>query len=160
MQASFECLCEDLTKAVVYFQEKLTLSEMPFMHSFPRNACERSAGLLTVAFSKKYNTDYFVCVKGRHPKTGDMHFWVETTDFVIDPTAHQFAEFANPIFCTKPSPLEKKFPREEEILPQQFPEYLADNGQRIWDESLRGLCLAIHTKLESVADHLTATLRS
>ena len=160
MQASFECLCEDITKAIGYFQDNRALCEIPFMHSFPKNACERSAGLLAVAFTKKYNADYFVCVKGRYPKTGDMHFWVETPDFVIDPTAHQFAEFANPFVCTRPSPLEKQFPRLEEILPQQFPKYLADNGQRIWDESLLGLCLAIHPNPESMADHQVATLRS
>jgi hypothetical protein len=160
MQASFECLCEDLAKAIEYFQENSSLSAMPFMHSFPKNACERSSGLLVVAFSKKYSNASFACVKGRNPKTGDMHFWIETSDFVIDPTAHQFAEFSSPFVCTRPSPLEKQFPRLEEILPQQFPEYLADNGRRIWDETLQGLCLAIHSNPKSIADHQAAKLRS
>ena len=114
MRASLNSLHNDVAVAIEFFQGNPDAREIPFLHSFPRGACERTAALLAVALARKYKSDRIIYVKGRNRLTGEMHFWLEIGDLVIDPTAHQYDEYDRPLICTRPSPLELKFQRESE----------------------------------------------
>lgn len=138
-------LQEHLKISVEFFTKDPDALEMPFMHSFPQNACERSAALLCVALRTKYPESKVYYVKGRNQKNSAMHFWVEVDRLVIDPTAHQFPEHSGPLLCTKPSPLEKTFIRESEITHPEDETDLPYNSNGKWHTVLNALLARIET---------------
>lgn len=133
----------DLCRSVSFFSEDQDALSMPFMHSFPKNCCERCAALLCVALRQKYPDAHVVYVKGRNAQSTDMHFWIEVDQFVLDPTASQFNEFSDPLLCQLPHPLEPVFIREHET---RYPEYETDlpaNSNGNWHDVLRKLIARI-----------------
>ena len=146
MRASLESLRADVGVAIDFFVSNLDAREMPFMHSFPENACERSAALLMVALVEKYKNDRIVFVKGVSRETGAIHFWLEVNNYVVDPTAHQFPDFEKPIIGVKPHPLESVFQRHEELLDPQTSTDLPENSNCYWGAVSTALCSTISAR--------------
>lgn len=144
MKADIESLKIDLGIALKFFNENPHVREMPFMHSFPKNACERSAALLAVALDRKYKNSRIVLVRGRCMTNGEMHYWFEIDDLAVDPTAHQFAEFGAPFGCQKPSLLEDRFPKKMEFNDPETSTDLPWNSNGRWDTALAALCISIN----------------
>ncbi len=132
-------LQSDLGRALVFFSTDAVAKELPFAHSFPKNCCERSAALLTVALANKYCEAKVLYVKGRNPRSGKMHFWVEVESIVLDVTAHQFDGFDGPLICPSPSPLEATFAREAEVRNPEAETDLAANSNGRWHDALARL---------------------
>lgn len=145
-RANFESLKNDVDIAVKFFQENPDATAMPFMHSFPKNACERSAGLLAAALAVKYKNRRVIFVKGRCNRNGEMHFWLEIDTVVVDPTAHQFEEINAPLICIKPNPLEAKFRRDQEFEDLHTSTDLPARSNGRWDAALIALCNAIQAE--------------
>jgi hypothetical protein len=68
-----------------------------------------------------------------------MHFWVEVDDFVLDPSAHQFPEYSEPLICAKPSPLEGTFNRDSETKDPETETDLPRNSNGKWRSVLEEL---------------------
>ena len=83
-------------------------------------------------------------VRGRCIANGEMHYWFEIDDLVVDPTAHQFAEFGAPFVCTKPSLLEGRFPREMEFNDPEISTDLPWNSNGRWGVALDALCVSVN----------------
>lgn len=143
MQADLESLKVDLDIASNFFVQNPDTKEMPFMHSFPKNACERSAALLMVVLKKKYKNSQVALVRGRSRATGEMHFWLEIDNLVMDPTAHQFPEYSAPFVSSKPSPLEKQFPRDLELNNLHNDTDLPTNSGGRWNAAFTALYEAL-----------------
>lgn len=143
MPLTHSALQTDLTRAVTLFAEHPDATEMPFMHSFPKNACERCAALLCVALKRKYPESKVSYIRGRSSVNSEMHFWVEADQFVLDPTAHQFEEYSEPLLCLKPSPLELVFGREHETTEPEGETDLPRNSNGKWQAVLAALTVRI-----------------
>lgn len=109
------------------------MSSLPFVHSFPKNSCELVAAFLSVSIEKKYDKTSIKVAKAYSRANNDWHFWIEVGDLVLDATAHQFIEYEHPLVCSRPSPLEARFPDVERLAPKNalravdfLPEILKD----------------------------------
>lgn len=139
MTPTLLALQKDLSRAAAFFSEHPEAQAMPFMHSFPKNSCERCAALLCAALKKKYPDSMVLFVKGRNPANSEMHFWLEIDQFVLDPTAHQFGDFSEPLLCVRPSPLERIFSRESETSDPESETDLPRNSNGKWQTALAAL---------------------
>jgi len=131
-----------LKTPVSIFENDADVREMPFMWQFPKNCCERIAALLCETLKRKYPDAQVVYVTGENPKTGEMHFWVEINDIVVDATAHQFNEIENPLVCYKPSPLEGPYCPISRTEDPTAGTDLTTNSNGKWHSSLATLCRA------------------
>lgn len=136
MKLSIRELTPYLETAISIFQSDPELTEMPFMSSFPSNSCERAAALMCVSLKEKYPNSKILYITGLERKTGEMHFWLEIDNIVIDPTAHQFPEVSAPLICYKPSPLENIFTRESQTDDPTKATDLVTNSNGRWESSL------------------------
>lgn len=136
-------LQNDLIIAVDFFQNNPHATAMPFMHSFPKNCCERCAALLTMALAKKYSSSNVLYVEGRNEGSGEMHYWIEVDNFVVDPTAHQFDGFSEPFVRARPSPFECTFTKKELYRNPEASTDLPKNSRGQWEPALAALYTAI-----------------
>lgn len=143
MSLSIQELETHLRTAVSIFQNDSSVRDLPFMWQFPINCCERAAALLCVALKKKYPDSQVLYVSGKKLESADMHFWLEFDGIVLDPTAHQFEDSANPLICFKPSPLESTFLRCGQTEDPVKETDLETNSNGKWHAALAILCRAI-----------------
>ena len=87
----------------------------PFVHSYPRSCCELISVHLGLILESANPGKMVEIVQAYNRGSNKWHYWVEMESLVFDLTAHQFEQFRGPLVCTKPNPLEMRFPDIERI---------------------------------------------
>ena len=91
--------------------EKCDPSRLPIgFQKFPRGNCG-DAALLLGTFLKETFT-YVVGERGKKGRTWRSHAWLEADGVIVDITADQFPEIAEPVIVTMHSVWHKKFRQE------------------------------------------------
>ncbi len=111
-------LRSDAIRAGAFFCRPEQVNSVPFVHSFPRDSCEVVSAFLAIAMQKKYSRSTVAVVMAYKSASNEWHFWVDIDGFIVDATAHQFAEYEHPLVCVGPSPLETRFPDVERLQPE------------------------------------------
>ncbi|MCG6036621.1 hypothetical protein MER72_04390 [Acinetobacter baumannii] len=104
-----EKLIEIIDCALKCFQKELpSYGTMLF---FPKEYCEEVSSILLSILEDEGYTE-FKMIKGSNNKKNKHHFWLESENYIIDLTAHQFDDINQPFILISKNdyPLFKKFP--------------------------------------------------
>jgi hypothetical protein len=106
----------DAERVLEFFIHDELASQLPFMHSFPKNSCEVVSALLAEVLAAKYPDAEVVRICATTADGREQHFWVEVGNKVVDPTSRQF-DTEMPLVCDCPSPLVRMFSNIERQTP-------------------------------------------
>ncbi|MCE6006332.1 hypothetical protein [Acinetobacter soli] len=97
-----------ITNSALKFFEDHLKSPM-IWQIFPKNFCEEASSLLLMIFQQEDIHDFKI-MRGTNIKK-EHHYWLESEEYVIDLTAHQFDGITSPIMLIEKSkyPLSKIF---------------------------------------------------
>lgn len=100
------------------------------MH-FPKNYCEEASSILLL-FLRNDGIDHFELIKGTD-LLNNHHFWLQSHDYIIDLTAHQFEGIEFPYIFLKRTdyPLTNKFVVQKNVSIDDNWQYLKTLTNRI-----------------------------
>ncbi|MCX2760075.1 hypothetical protein OQJ65_17210 [Vibrio sp. Sgm 22] len=101
-----------------YLEENSNNIELPFIHKFPRDCCEVTTLILSLAISKNKLNSTYVVAKGYDRANDAWHYWLESEERIIDITADQFGRSL--LFGSNDNWNHSKFSDYELIDPLEF----------------------------------------
>ena len=101
-----------------YLEENSNNIELPFIHKFPRDCCEVTTLIFSLAISKNKLDSTYVVAKGYDRGNDAWHYWLESEEKIIDITADQFGRSL--LFGSSDNWNHSKFSDYELIDPLEF----------------------------------------